>query len=197
MIIEIIALHHPLVFIFVLLYKEPLHNYIYQDPSLLVYKHLRLNIYQCKPKLKLIMHLSKNHEEKDDESMLLLTLWPPGHRNPNFSYTSLCNSSSTSASASAFSSHSEPLDLTIALSIAPPGVGSKGVENQPMVTPGSSSYDRSKYWIPSPAEILVSTAQFSCTVCHRTFKRFNNMQVFNNFIVFFSLKKTIFRCPLI
>ena len=116
------------------------------------------------------MHFNKNHEDKDDESMLLLTLWPPGHRNPNFSYTTPWNSSSTSTAASTS-------DLTIALSIAPPGAGSKGVENQPMVTPRSSNHDQSKYWIPSPAEILVSTAQFSCTVCHRTFKPFNNMQV--------------------
>jgi hypothetical protein len=120
------------------------------------------------------MHFHKNHEEKEDEHMLLLTLWPPGNQAPNISQISPWNSSSVPVANSA----SEPSDQIIAHSTAPPGVGSTSAQNQMMVAPGAGSHDLSQYWIPSPAEILVSTAQFSCTVCHRTFKRFNNMQVY-------------------
>lgn len=133
------------------------------------------------------MQFQRNHEEKEeDEQMLLLTLWPPSHQNLNISQISPWNSSSDQSiianSANPFPS--EPSDLTIALSTAPsPGVRSTSAgKNQTVVTPvDTGSHDTSQYWIPSPSEILVSTAQFSCTVCHRTFKRFNNMQVYRSF----------------
>lgn len=34
-----------------------------------------------------------------------------------------------------------------------------------------------KYWVPSPEQILVGFTNFSCHICNKTFNRHNNLQV--------------------
>ncbi|KAJ0669480.1 putative transcription factor C2H2 family [Helianthus annuus] len=72
-------------------------------------------------------------------------------------------------------------DVTMALHIGQPPtatfVGEEGTSSLATNPSMRVAPDHLQYWIPTPAQIMVGPTQFSCTVCNKTFNRYNNMQV--------------------
>lgn len=109
-----------------------------------------------------------------DEDSVVLRLGPPGQQYPNH------NPKPTSTKPSSNHELNHPLTnpndgVTVALHIGPPSSDKEtlsGGNNQEGLTARQG-----QYWIPSLSQILVGPTQFSCSVCNKTFNRFNNMQV--------------------
>ncbi|KAE8673245.1 Zinc finger protein WIP3 [Hibiscus syriacus] len=110
----------------------------------------------------------------EDDDSITLSLGPPGQAPCMPKYPLSYPSSKVPNCPNPTSAHHES-GVTFALHIGPPTLDTSSSNSN--YIGNTNSLVEEKYWIPSPAQILVGPTQFSCSVCNKTFNRYNNMQM--------------------
>ncbi|XP_059658401.1 zinc finger protein WIP6 [Cornus florida] len=122
-------------------------------------------------------------DQEDEDYSTLLCLGPPGQQHqPKHShfdlhdYSNYQHPKNTYQNPNSSTTDEDHGGVTVALGIGVPTTS--GASSSTNVDPNTiGRLPEGQYWIPSPAQILVGPTQFSCTVCNKTFNRFNNMQM--------------------